>query len=78
MIMSTDLLSLLEEARKLPTEERRRLATTILEEIAPEASRDARKQAAAVAIVEETFGSIKAPDRATLIRLAEDEEFSGY
>ena len=39
--MSTDLLSLLEEARKLPTEERRRLATTILEEIAPEPSGDA-------------------------------------
>lgn len=75
--MSTDLLSLLEEARKLPTEERRRLATTILEEIAPEPSGDARKQAA-LAIVEETFGSIKAPDRAMLIRLAEDEEFSGY
>jgi hypothetical protein len=75
--MSTDLLSLLQEARKLPIEERRQLATAILEEIAPEPPGDGKKQAA-LAIVEETFGSIKAPERATLIRLAEDEEFSGY
>jgi hypothetical protein len=77
MIMSTDLLSLLQEARKLPIEERRQLATTNLEEIAPEPSGDGKKQAA-LAIVEETFGSIKALERATLIRLAEEEEFGGY
>ena len=75
--MSTDLLNLLQAARKLPIEERRQLATTILEEIAPVPSANARKQAA-LAIIEETFGSIRAPDRATLITLAEDEEFSGY
>ena len=75
--MSTDLLSLLQQARKLPIEERRQLAATILEEIAPVPSGNGEKQAA-LAIVEETFGSIKAPDRATLMRLSEDEEFSGY
>jgi hypothetical protein len=32
----------------------------------------------ALAIVEETYGSIKGIDRATLISLAEDEGYSGY
>ena len=36
------------------------------------------EMAAALKLVEETCGSIKAPDRETLISLAEDKEFRRY
>ena len=77
--MSHNLQSVLEAARQLPPEQRRRLAAQLLEEVGnePPASELTRKQRA-LSIVEETFGAIKGLDRAALAQLAEDEEFSGY
>lgn len=78
--MSQNLQSVLEAARQLPPEQRRRLAAQLLEEVEvsePLASELSRKQRA-LSIVEETFGAIKGLDRVTLAQLAEDEEFSGY
>ena len=78
--MSQNLQSVLEAARQLPPEQRRRLAAQLLEEVekneslAPELARKQR----ALSIVEETFGAIKGLDPVTLAQLAEDEEFSGY
>lgn len=64
-------------ARRLPVNERRELAARIKEEPSEAPANEAKRQAA-LAIVEETFGSIKGLDRDTLIQLAEDEEFCGY
>ena len=75
--MSSDLLTVLEEARKLPVQDRRELASLLLEEISEDRFDNDRRQRAH-SIVEETFGSIPGVDRATLIQLAEDEEFCGY
>jgi len=78
--MSQNLQSVLEAARQLSPEQRRRLAAQLLEEVEknePLAPALARKQSA-LSIVEETFGSIKGLDRVTLTQLTEDEEFSGY
>jgi hypothetical protein len=78
--MSQDLQNILEAARQLPPEQRRRLAAQLLEEGGvnePPASELTRKQRA-LSIVEETFGAIKGLDRVALAQLAEDEEFSGY
>ncbi|CAN5747701.1 hypothetical protein BH20ACI3_BH20ACI3_17600 [soil metagenome] len=78
--MSQNLQSVLEAARQLPPEQRRRLAVQLLEEVGvnePPASELTRKQRA-LSIVEETFGAIKGLDRVALAQLAEDEEFSGY
>lgn len=68
---------ILAEARKLPPEEQRQLASALLAEAEQQnkAEDDVR---AALAIVEETSGSIKGLDRETIIWLAEDEELSGY
>ena len=67
---------ILAEARKLPPEEQRQLASALLTEAEPrDKEEDVR---AALAIVEETSGSIKGLDRETIIWLAEDEELSGY
>ena len=78
--MSQNLQSVLEAARQLPPEQRRRLAAQLLEEVEvnePQTSELTRKQRA-LSIVEETFGTIKGLDRVALAQLAEDEEFSGY
>ncbi len=78
--MSQNLQSVLEAARQLPPEQRRRLAAQLLEEVEtnePVTPELARKQRA-MSIVEETFGAIKGLDPVTLAQLAEDEEFSGY
>ena len=78
--MSQNLQSVLEAARQLSPEQRRRLAAQLLEEVeknevlAPELTRKQR----ALSIVEETFGAIKGLDPITLRQLAGDEEFSGY
>ncbi len=68
---------ILAEARKLPPEEQRQLGSALLAEAERQnkAEDDVR---AALAIVEETSGSIKGLDRETIIWLAEDEELSGY
>ena len=68
---------ILAEARKLPPEKQRQLASALLTEAEHQnkAEDDVR---AALAIVEETSGSIKGLDRETIIWLAEDEELSGY
>lgn len=78
--MSQNLQNVLEAARQLPPEQRRRLAAQLLEEVEVNelpASELTRKQRA-LSIVEETFGAIKGLDRVALAQLAEDEEFSGY
>ena len=78
--MSQNLQSVLEAARQLPPEQRRRLAAQLLEEVEnnePLAPDLARRQRA-LSIVEETFGAIKGLDPVTLAQLPEDEEFSGY
>jgi hypothetical protein len=77
--MSQSLQDVLDAARQLPPDELRRLVEQLVAEVrssgpAPEETRKRR----AVSIVEETYGSIKGLDRATLISLAEDEEYSGY
>ena len=68
---------ILAEARKLPPEEQRQLASALLTE-AEHRDREEAGVRAALAIVEETSGTIKGLDRETIITLAEDEEFSGY
>lgn len=78
--MSQSLQDVLNAARQLPPEELQRLVEQLLTEVRSTAgvpAEEARKQRAA-AIVEETYGSIKGLDRATLVSLAEDEEYSGY
>jgi hypothetical protein len=75
-IMST-VEEILAEARKLPPEEQRQLASALLTEAGHRDEKEAGIHAA-LAIVEETTGTIKGLDRETLITLAEDEEFSGY
>lgn len=77
--MSQSLQEVLNAARRLPPDELRRLVEQLVAEVrsASPAPEEARKRRAA-AIVEETYGSIKGLDRATLISLAEDEEYSGY
>jgi hypothetical protein len=67
---------ILAEARKLPPEAQRQLASALLTGAGPRNKEEDVR--AALAIVEETSGSIKGLDRDTIIRLAEDEELSGY
>jgi hypothetical protein len=78
--MSQSLQDVLNAARRLPPDELRRLVEQLAAEVRSSigpASEETRKRRA-VSIVEETYGSIKGMDRATLISLAEDEEYSGY
>jgi hypothetical protein len=78
--MSQSLQDVLNAARQLPPDEQRRLVEQLVAEVSPAADpapEESRRRRGA-AIVEETFGSIKGLDRATLISLAEDEEYSGY
>jgi len=78
--MSQSLQDVLNAARRLPPDELQRLVEQLVAEVrsttgpAPEEARRRR----AVSIVEETYGSIKGVDRATLVSLAEGEEYSGY
>lgn len=75
--MSQNLASILDAAQNLPLEEQRRLAEQLLKNIARAEEVDPEVQAS-LAIVEETYGSMKGLDRETLLRLANDEEFCGY
>jgi hypothetical protein len=78
--MSQSLQDVLNAARQLPPDERRRLVEQLVTEVrltSDPAPEEARRRRAA-SIVEETYGSIKGLDRATLISLAEDEEYGGY
>jgi hypothetical protein len=75
--MSATVEELLAEARKLPAEARRQLASVLLSETEGDGEDNAGVRAA-LAIVEETHGTIKGLDRQTLITLAEDDEFSGH
>lgn len=80
LTMSQSLQSVLEAARQLPPDELRQLVERLLQEVGSTATstpEESRKQRAR-SIVEETYGSIKGLDRATLISLAEDEEYCGY
>jgi hypothetical protein len=76
--MSQSLQDVLDAARQLPPEERRRLAEQLLDEIHRAGGAVAAEQAAALAVVDELYGTIKGLDRDTLIWLAEDEELCGY
>jgi hypothetical protein len=68
---------ILAEARKLPPEEQRRIASALLTEA--ERQKEGEDDVwTALAIVEQTSGTIKGLDRETIIWLAEDEELSGY
>jgi hypothetical protein len=75
--MTPNLDTVLEEARKLPMEERQRLANLLLRDVAGTRPEDEEIQAAR-AIVAETSGSMAGLDRATLIQLAQDEEYCEY
>ena len=76
--MSPNLQVVLEEARKLPVDERRELADLILKDLSSNVRVEDKEMQAARAIVRETSGSMAGLDRATLIMLAEDEEYCGY
>ncbi len=76
--MSPNLQVVLEEARKLPVDERRELADLILKDLGSNAREEDEEVQAARAIVRETSGSMAGLDRATLIMLSEDEEYCGY
>ena len=77
--MSQNLTNILKAARQLPVKEQRQLAEQLLKQSDTNERLDseARKRNA-LSIVNETYGSIKGLKRATLIRLAESEEFCGY
>ena len=78
--MSRSLQNVLDAARRLPPDELRRLVEHLIAEVhligAPVSEKACGSSA--LAIVEETYGSIKGLDRATLISLAEDEGYSEY
>lgn len=78
--MSRSLQDVLNAARQLPPDELRRLVEQLVAEVrvTGNASAEEARRRRAASIVEETYGSIKGLDRATLISLAEDEEYSGY
>jgi hypothetical protein len=75
--MSMALEKVLEAARQLSPIERRELAARLLAEIPrPRLSDEEIERNREV--VRRTRGTIKGLDRATLISLAEDEEYCGY
>jgi len=76
--MSQILQDMLDAARQLPLDERRRLVEQLLEDISRQEGAVIAEQAAALRIVEELYGTIKGLDRDTLIWLAEDEELCEY
>ncbi len=75
--MSPNLQAMLNQARQLPVEERRELADLILNDLSATQDMDVEIHSAR-RIVAETSGSMAGLDRATLIMLAEDEEYCGY
>ena len=75
--MTPELHNVFEQAKKLPIEQRRELADLILKDL-QEPQDESSEIRAALAIVEETSGSMAGLDRETLISLAEDEEYCGY
>jgi hypothetical protein len=78
--MGQSLQDVLNAARQLPPDEQRRLVEQLVAEVRPPADlapEEAPRRRAAE-IVEETFGSIKGLDRATMISLVEDEGHGGY
>lgn len=78
--MSQSLQNVLDAARQLSPDDLRRLVEQLIAEVhsivAPVSEK--ARGSSAIAIVEETYGSIKGLDRATLISLAEEEGYSGY
>ena len=78
--MSQSLQDVLDAARRLPSDELRRLVEQLIAEVHSVAAPVSGKSrgSRALAIVEETYGSIKGLDRATLISMAEGEGYSGY
>ncbi len=75
--MSGTLENVLEAARQLPATERRQLAERLLAETPRTPLSDGEIQRNRE-IVRRTRGTIKGLDRATIISLAEDEEYCGY
>lgn len=78
--MSRNLQNVLDAARRLQPDELRQLVEQLIAEVHSIAAPISEKARGgrSLAIVEETYGSIKGLDRATLISLAEDERYSGY
>ncbi len=75
--MSQSLQEVLDAARQLPLDEQRELASKLLSETARPSLTDAEIDRNRE-IVRRTYGTIKGLDRATIISLAEDEEYCGY
>ncbi len=75
--MSQNLQEVLDAARRLPLDEQRELASKLLSEAARPSLSDAEISRNRE-IVRRTHGTIKGLDRATIISLAEDEEYCGY
>jgi len=75
--MSQSLQDVLDAARQLPLDERRRLAEQLLADVNRTGEAMTAEQATSLALVEELYGTIKGLDRDTLIWLAEDEELCG-
>jgi hypothetical protein len=75
--MSQSLQEVLNAARRLPPDERQMLVEQLMADVRAtvDASSEEARRRRAAAIVEETYGSIKGLDRATLISLVEDEEY---
>ncbi|MGH9846780.1 MAG: hypothetical protein ACREEM_49405 [Blastocatellia bacterium] len=76
--MNQTVENLLDAARQLPLDARRRLAKQLLQEADHPASAITAEQAASLQIVEELYGTITGLDRETLTWIAEDEELCGY
>jgi hypothetical protein len=75
--MSQSLQEVLDAARQLPLDEQRELASKLLSETARPSLTNAEINRNRE-IVRRTHGTIKGLDRATIISLAEDEEYCGY
>jgi len=76
--MIQTLENLLNAARQLPPDARRRLAEQLLQETDQPAGVITAEQAASLKIVDDLYGAITGLDRETLAWIAEDEELCGY
>jgi len=76
--MNESFETLLNAARQLPSVQQKLLAQKLLKESTPSAARLTEAQAVALEAVEQSRATIKGPDRATIIWLAEDEALCGY
>jgi hypothetical protein len=66
--------NVLEAALQLPVEQQQKLAEQLLRRVESKPT----AQSPPASLAEQMWGTIKNVDRETLIRFAEDEEYSGY